>query len=786
MRKQGSGTSMIGRLRAARWSRGYFRKMLINVLLITCVPGFLLGIGMHYSIVGQIERELLSQHEEQMRQHARLVDEQLSYLEISLSHWAYEPLFHERMRSIDYTYNFQDVREINQYLLAMEGSHPLLNSVELYINGLEPWLFSPSYTLQKVGDATQIEQYHTWIQHRGALFWGSMDQDSYNPLMLVHRIPGDGPQPFGLLIATLDEAEVRAMLKTPSTQAGGTALLVDAGTGNIFSASDSEEMAGLESQLAQRLGSGEGNSGSFNLDWGQHNYSVSYVTFDRISSDWIYIHAVPTTAITAPVVFISNSIVYVSMAGLLAAALLSMIVSNRIYSPIGKLVSLLRGEQDHASDHGDEIRFLEEQWNKLQRESSSLQMRMDAQVPLLKEGFLLQLTRGYLRSFSEKEIVERMRLLGWDLEGQHAVVVFCRLSGFPHFDTRITYMDEELLTYAAANIMHELAQARFQQADVINYHDLTLGLLLIVPEDAYYREDLLSLCDETAQVVNRLLRLRLTITISKPTPSMSAVPKLLQEAMEATKYREISDRNQVIELELIDQVTQGNAMRYSFALERELIQALRMGQEDEACRVMEAFYAELTSMPGKESIVLQGMLQLLGSILNAILHSGVNPHEVFQGVNMFERLSQIRETSEMLWWMKREVIKPLAEEMMKRSTGSSKQIVETAIQYMHERYMDPNLSLEGCADYTGTNHYTLSKAFKMYTGSNFVDYLTNLRLEKARELLRSTDLKVYDIAERVGYQNGYFNRLFKKTEGITPKQYREQYWRRSAVTREGI
>ncbi|MNP42813.1 HTH-type transcriptional regulator YesS [compost metagenome] len=92
---------------------------------------------------------------------------------------------------------------------------------------------------------------------------------------------------------------------------------------------------------------------------------------------------------------------------------------------------------------------------------------------------------------------------------------------------------------------------------------------------------------------------------------------------------------------------------------------------------------------------------------------------------------------------------------------------------MHENYMRQDISLDNCAEYAGTNPYTLSKAFKLYIGKNFIDYLTELRIEKAKVLICDTALKICDIAERVGYQNGYFNRIFKRLEGITPRNYRE-------------
>jgi two-component system, response regulator YesN len=67
----------------------------------------------------------------------------------------------------------------------------------------------------------------------------------------------------------------------------------------------------------------------------------------------------------------------------------------------------------------------------------------------------------------------------------------------------------------------------------------------------------------------------------------------------------------------------------------------------------------------------------------------------------------------------------------------------------------------------------LSRAFKNITGRNFSDYLSEIRMNKAKELLEKTQLTVYDIAISVGYGDPqYFHRVFKKYFGVTPNEYR--------------
>jgi AraC-like DNA-binding protein len=69
----------------------------------------------------------------------------------------------------------------------------------------------------------------------------------------------------------------------------------------------------------------------------------------------------------------------------------------------------------------------------------------------------------------------------------------------------------------------------------------------------------------------------------------------------------------------------------------------------------------------------------------------------------------------------------------------------------------------------------LSRAFKTETGVTYTEYLTRLRLDKCKELLVNTDMKINDIAEMLRYQPAYLIRIFKKAEQMTPGQYREYH-----------
>jgi len=93
---------------------------------------------------------------------------------------------------------------------------------------------------------------------------------------------------------------------------------------------------------------------------------------------------------------------------------------------------------------------------------------------------------------------------------------------------------------------------------------------------------------------------------------------------------------------------------------------------------------------------------------------------------------------------------------------------------MKDNFTRSDFSLTDLADRMGMSVPYLSRLFKKEMGGNFQDLLVSMRINKAKELLRSTSLKNNEIAKRVGFEDErYFGQVFRKRCAMTPKQYRE-------------
>jgi len=113
-----------------------------------------------------------------------------------------------------------------------------------------------------------------------------------------------------------------------------------------------------------------------------------------------------------------------------------------------------------------------------------------------------------------------------------------------------------------------------------------------------------------------------------------------------------------------------------------------------------------------------------------------------------------------------------------RACGNSSHhvtLVRRACEYIEENYSQPDISLTTVAAHVALSPTHFSTIFAQEMSVTFIDHLTNVRMEKVKELLASTDEKVVNIAFSVGYNEpNYLSYLFKKREGLTPKEYRQQ------------
>src|SRR5581483_3550952 len=109
----------------------------------------------------------------------------------------------------------------------------------------------------------------------------------------------------------------------------------------------------------------------------------------------------------------------------------------------------------------------------------------------------------------------------------------------------------------------------------------------------------------------------------------------------------------------------------------------------------------------------------------------------------------------------------------RRSLQKSMNTIYEIEQYL-QAHFSRDVKLQEIADRFYLSREYISRKFKQEFGENISDYVVKIRINRAKALLKNKDLKIYEIAHMIGYQDDkYFRKVFKKVEGVTPNEYRE-------------
>lgn len=112
-------------------------------------------------------------------------------------------------------------------------------------------------------------------------------------------------------------------------------------------------------------------------------------------------------------------------------------------------------------------------------------------------------------------------------------------------------------------------------------------------------------------------------------------------------------------------------------------------------------------------------------------------------------------------------------------------LMDRAAAYIREHYRE-ELSLEQAAEHVHLNPYYFSKVFKQYNGESFIDFVTRIRIEQAKELISAGQLSLKEISYEIGYKDpNYFSRVFKKVAGLSPSEYRSRLSREAGGQKAG-
>ncbi|WP_342479850.1 response regulator transcription factor [Paenibacillus sp. FSL L8-0340] len=338
----------------------------------------------------------------------------------------------------------------------------------------------------------------------------------------------------------------------------------------------------------------------------------------------------------------------------------------------------------------------------------------------------------------------------------------------------LSVSDWNLFRFAVSNIACEVARKLFPDLEYTELH--STRTLLIIHPDARQLEQLEDKLEELGirliDSIGSYLKLVTRIGIGGVKDTWTKLSDSTEEAFRAMDQRalRVASAHEVYLYRENSSSEPGSVALFPVKFSYKLATAMKASQEAEAHQLVLEYIMEMKKQEG----ISQGYVQMLGSELWGIItyslyESGFVLDDLFTNDQIAKEISSLIVPDQLASWLMDKITRICSNRQWK---GSSKhrQVVDFMTSYIHEHYAE-ELTLAELSDKVFISRNHLSIIFKNITGETFNNYLTRVRIEKARELLMERNMLVYEVAERVGYKNiPYFSTLFKKITGMNPTE----------------
>ena len=311
---------------------------------------------------------------------------------------------------------------------------------------------------------------------------------------------------------------------------------------------------------------------------------------------------------------------------------------------------------------------------------------------------------------------------------------------------------------------------------ILPLSDTSLGIVLYLPieEGKSYQAYLLGVLEDIREEIFKTYPRELLIGIGRSYDKIEDLRNSHREALNALEYAEQIPGGGIIHVE---NITGPNRRRsiYPVREKEQLLSLIRSGDGKNAIQALKGFFEKFHRYIEEEPGVLKIRLyELVCSFIDAAILGGGDEKTLNECASGYLEEIELIDSPELTECWLEKIVREIAGIVTAVYEKRSKVIIEKAKKYIEENYQSP-LSYKDVARAVFISPSYFLSLFKRETGTTFVDYLTAVRIEKAKHTLLTTDLSITQIAYDLGFNNpNYFSNIFRKIVGVPASEYRKR------------
>lgn len=389
-------------------------------------------------------------------------------------------------------------------------------------------------------------------------------------------------------------------------------------------------------------------------------------------------------------------------------------------------------------------------------------------LPLLREMFLNEMVRARI---PESLIQKRLEEYQVDILGARKW-----LTAIIDMDTEAVeggpfrlHKEQELIPISVRNLVEDHLRDYYRFAA---FHTSQRITVIAAIDRHNTQTDLIGLLDDICKETKRILEVTVTIGVGHGTQNLETVEDSYQSAADALGYKAIVGSGKTIYINDVEPVSRGK-LEFDNRDEANLAAAVKFGNPETISQVVREIVGKMENAKVHVRQYQACLLSVMNSITRLMQQYDLNLVQMFGSQEGYlEMLTGGQKREEFTAWLT-SVACRMNEALSQERDKTKKQVIVDAKQYIQDHYQDPDLSVEMICRELHMSPAYFSTMFRKETGQTYINYLTEIRLNQAVELLKTTADKTYVIAQKVGYQEqNYFSYVFKKKFGVSPSKYR--------------
>lgn len=403
--------------------------------------------------------------------------------------------------------------------------------------------------------------------------------------------------------------------------------------------------------------------------------------------------------------------------------------------------------------------------------------KLEQSMPLLRERRLCALLKD--NGENEEEIAESISVLGIPLNSRtrYVVLVLCLQTESKWSAMRSMTEKERILFDMSIEVLFGRVLSECGASVIFKEHAFEYIAVLSV-EQGDYEEKLLSAAGQLQVCIKNEMNQEVLIGISEPFLGLCNMRVAYMNACEAISRHFLIGKGIPISIKKYEDDSNGRSLREQ--AEKEICGNISNGDITAVQTALERAVAGAKTMldENEQQNFMMFLLMIPTRLMTNMRAENMGPYVSQRKlIVQFLQCGSLNEQETML----ASVYEKLTIHLSQISTPHTNSIVKRVQEIIASRYME-QLSVTGLAEEVCLTSTYLCVLFKQAAGRTINEYITLERLNRAKEFLAETNIRLYDVCYKVGYLSpSYFSRLFKKHTGLTPGEYRENAMQKSGV-----